>query len=162
MNKLTREEALDAALSVVSKASVAVLATTDERGAPQLRYMAFATLRDGLRRIYCLTGKQTRKIEQIRRTPNVVWMFTDESSGRIITLHGKAEVLDSSLATQQVWDRLVRAGEPYLVSILDEESSPEFHVIETTVTRMELLAPRERIFQPMLVDLSPAREAKPA
>lgn len=153
MEKLSHTQMMAEVLDIVSHANFGVLASIDDEGRPQIRWMGGAILHEGIRRIYCLTGRHTRKISQLRNRPQVTWMFHDHDFGRVATLHGHAAITDSVLATQNVWDRLLRTGRPYLVSVLGEESSPEMSVIETQIHLVELLAPKHHLFQPVAIEL---------
>ena len=72
-----------------------------------------------------------------------------DKGDQVVTLYGKASIMDSPMATQQVWDRIIEIGEPYFMSTMGETSSTELVAIETIVERIELLSPRHGIFDPM-------------
>jgi hypothetical protein len=58
-----------------------VLATVDEQGMPHLRWMATLSLKD-FPLLYTITSPTSRKIQHIRRNPNVNWMFSNEEMKR--------------------------------------------------------------------------------
>lgn len=156
MPNLTQEQGLSEAIRLVNRATTGILATLDDNGGPQARWMGFTTMADGLRRIYCLTARTTRKIEQIRRHPDVCWLFSNDDQGHVVTLYGKACVIDSSIVAQQVWDRLITSGHPYIMSTLGDNSALELVAIESRIQRLELLCPRLGIFEPFHIELTPA------
>ena len=150
--QLTQQAALSEAVRLVSNTVLGVLVTVDSAGIAQPRWMGAASI-DSLKKVYCLTAKNTRQLEQINRHPNVTWMFTRDKGDQVVPLYGKAQLLYSPLATQQVWDRLIEIGEPYFVSTMGENSSTELVTIETLVEKIEFLSPRNGIFEPMTIPI---------
>lgn len=148
ITKLSPQEARSEAVRLVTNTLLGVMVTVDEKGVPQPRWMGAASM-DSLRRVYCLTAKNTRKLQQLKASPVVTWMFTSDKGDQVVTLYGKASVMDSPMATQQVWDRIIEIGEPYFMSTMGENSSTELVAIETIIERIELLSPRHGIFDPI-------------
>ena len=113
MVKLSPQEARTEANRLVTNTLLGVMVTMDEKGIPQPRWMGAASM-DNLRRIYCLTAKNTRKLRQLKASPIVTWMFTSDKGDQVVTLFGMANIMESPMATQQVWDRLIEVGRAHV------------------------------------------------
>ena len=108
----------------------------------------------GLSRIYTLTDKTSRKIEQLAGNPAVCWMFPVPEFLDTVTLLGTARPLSSPMVTNEVWDRLVRITRPYVMCSMDEDRHPELVVIESQIEQVEFLSPRLKVLQPRVIKLN--------
>lgn len=150
--QLSLHEALTEATRVVNSTLLGVMVTIDEQGQPQPRWMGAATT-DRLRYVYCLTAKNTRKLAQLAKAPQTTWMFSSETGEGVVTLFGKAQAIASPLATQEVWDKLLEIGEPFLVSTMGQNSTTELVAVQTIITRVEFLCPKQGVYDPISIDL---------
>jgi general stress protein 26 len=150
--QLSKHDALTEAVRVVNSTLLGVMVTIDEQGQPQPRWMGAAST-DRLRYVYCLTAKNTRKLAHLAVHPQTTWMFTSESNDGVVTLSGKAQAIASPLATQEVWDRLLEIGEPFLVSTMGQNSTTELVAVQTIVNRVEFLCPKLGVYDPILIEL---------
>lgn len=154
---MTEAQILSEAMSVLNRCDVGLMCTVDADGMARARWMTCAFGAGGMARLYTLTGKTTRKVEQIRRNPAVTWVFSTPGYGEVVTLLGAARVLESPLMAQSVWDRLVDAARAYSLNGLADDENLEFVTIETQVQRVELLAPRLKVVSPIAATV-PARD----
>ncbi len=150
--QISKHDALTEAVRVVNSTLLGVMVTIDEQGQPQPRWMGAATT-DRLRCVYCLTAKNTRKLAHLASHPETTWMFSSETGDGVVTLFGKAQAIASPLATQEVWDKLLEIGEPFLVSTMGQNSTTELIAVQTIVTRVEFLCPKQGIYDPISIDL---------
>ena len=72
-----------------------LLATVDDAGAPHVRWLTPAVLRDRPGAIYALTAPRFAKVGQVRANPRVEWMFQTPSLAEVITARGKMNVVDN-------------------------------------------------------------------
>ena len=152
---LTERQVLTDALNVVNNNFMALLSTVDSEGKPHARWMGSSTAAEGLRRLYTLSGKRTRKVEQIQENPDVCWVFAAEGHGDVVTLYGQARIMTSPSVAQAVWDRLLEHAHRYVMGALSEDEDAEYVTIETIVDRIELLSPRRKIYVPQAVTIAP-------
>lgn len=145
-------------IRIVNRAFLGLLTTVDENGAPHARWMGTATTADGLHKIYTLTARGSRKLEHVARQPRVCWVFSDTEYTDIVTLHGRAVVHTSPLATQQVWDRLQDFARTWCMNALSHKDNLELVVIETDVEAVEYMSPRLQMYQPVQVPMTPAAQ----
>ncbi len=152
---LSDRQVLNQALDVVNNNFMALLSTVDREGIPHARWMGSSTAAEGLHRLYTLSGKRTRKVEQIRDNPEVCWVFTSEGHGDVVTLYGRARIMTSPSVAQAVWDRLLEHAHRYVMGALSENEEAEYVTIETIIHRIELLCPRRKMYVPRSVTLEP-------
>jgi general stress protein 26 len=144
----TDRELLAEAVGIVNDAFLGMLATVDADGAPHARWMGAAAMGGGLREIYTLCGRNTRKVAQIQNNPNVCWVFSTEDHSGVVTLHGRAEVLSDPMVSQKIWDRLVDCARTWVMGGLSDDAHLEFVTVKTVVERIEVHSPRHKIFAP--------------
>ncbi len=149
---LADKQLLSEAIHVVSLNPLGMFTTIGEDGVPLSRWMSAAAV-DGVHRLYTLTGRDTRKVAQIRLHPEVCWVFSSPLCHDVVTLTGKAQVMDSPVVAQEVWDQLATAARCYSMSSLSDDRNLEFVTLETVVERVELLSPRLRLYVPQSVSL---------
>lgn len=150
--QLSKHDALVEAVRVVNSTLLGVMVTIDEQGQPQPRWMGAAST-DRLRYVYCLTARNTRKLAHLAAHPQTTWMFSSETGEGVVTLFGTAQAIASPLATQEVWDRLLEIGEPFLVSTMGQNSTTELVAVQTIVKRVEFLCPKLGVYDPIVIDL---------
>ena len=131
---------------VVNEFPLGIMVTTDSQGLACPRWMGTAAV-SGSRKIYTLSGKQGRKVEQIKANPQVSWMFNTPNHSDVVTLWGKASIIENPMALQQVWDRLAKITQPYAMAANSDDSNLEMLTIETIVEKIEFLSPRLGIFK---------------
>jgi general stress protein 26 len=136
------------ALHVVNQAFIGLLTTVDSNGVPQARWMGSALVTGSPWMLYTLTARGSRKIAQIAQNPNVTWVFSTPECADVATLFGQAHVLSSPMVAQSVWDRLMDCVRDYCMSALSNDSNLEVVTLETRVSRIELISPRLRFYQP--------------
>lgn len=151
---MTDKEVIDESIRLITQHYVGLLTTVDANGVPVSRWMGSSLAADGIRTLYTLCGKGTRKTQHLAKNPAVCWAFSSEDAMDVVTLFGEAKVMESPAVAQAVWDRLMECARIYVANPLTENNNIEFVTIETTVTRLEYLSPRLKIYQPISVDLS--------
>lgn len=148
----TNSDMLNRAIHVINEHYVGMLTTVDEHGVPHARWMGCSLADGGLSVLYTLTGRQTRKLSQIRTNPNVCWVFSSPDYREVVTLWGQAQVLEAPAMVQSVWDRLVDAARAYCLSTIEGE--PEFAIVQTNVRRGEIICPRLDVFRPQPLEIA--------
>lgn len=151
---LTDDQVMAECIKVVNSSVVGLLTTVDFDGCPHARWMGSAIAEGGLRRVYTLTGKGSRKCEHLERNPLVSWTFSTPDYSDVVTLEGRAGVLSAPIVSQHVWDRLVACAKAYCMSVLSNDDTVEFVSIETQVERIEYLSPRLKLFKPRVIEMS--------
>ena len=150
---MTDAQVLERSLKVVTDAFVGAMTTVDADGVPHTRWMGAAIGTDGIARLYTLTGRGTRKIPHIETNPHVTWLFSSPHYSEVITLMGTAQVLDSPMVQQGVWDRLADCAKAYGMNALSNTETLEFLVVETTITALEYMNPGEGVTHPRKLEV---------
>jgi general stress protein 26 len=140
------------ALHVVNQAFIGLLITVDGNAVPQARWMGSALVTGSPWMLYTLTARGSRKLAHIAQNPNVTWVFSTPECADVATLFGRARVLSSPMVAQSVWDRLMDCVRDYCMSALSNESNLEVVTIETRISRIELISPRQRLYQPQTAE----------
>jgi general stress protein 26 len=150
---MTNQEVIRNVINLVNNYPLGILTTISDDGEPHARWMGTAAM-DGVRRIYTLSGQHARKIEHIRRHPQVSWVFSDPHHLSVASLFGTATVEVSGIDTQAVWDMLSRSATSYAMGVTSDDANIELCCIETRVQRVELISPRHKQFHPLEVSLA--------
>jgi len=124
--------------SLLSESKVGTLATIDEDGYPHSRWMTPAFLPRLPGRIYALTGPRFDKARFIKANPKVEWTFQSRTLDRIITLRGKASVLDEPGIKVEVMEAI---GPNLEVFWRVNPKAGELVVLETLVETATLFLP---------------------
>ena len=143
---MTSEEIITAAKELIAADRPFVLATVDQDGGPQVRWMGAFMLQDPLV-CYMAAGGQSRKIEQLKANPRAQLMFQDESFGRVATLSGTAEIVEDIDTKRRAWDAM-----PVCAKYFPGPDAPEFGLIKFVCERVELLAMAEA-HEPFVAEL---------
>ena len=91
---MTPTELLGEVDRILEESKTALFATLDAQGRPQLRWMTPRQLRGRPGRIYAVTELGTPKSAEIRRDPRVTWLVQRASLAQVITLRGRAAVVE--------------------------------------------------------------------
>jgi general stress protein 26 len=110
-----------------------VLATVDEHGAPQVRWMGGCALDDPMT-VWLAGGAKSRKMSQISASARAQLMFHSQDFGRVATVSGECEVVGTIEAKRRLWERM-----PQLSRYVSGPEDPEFGVIKFVGRRIELL-----------------------
>jgi len=136
------EYVVDLAKRLADGTRPGVLATVDEKGRPHLRWMATLSMRD-FPVLYTITAPDSRKIQHIKRNPQVSWMFSNEEMNVVVNIHGKARIADDFGKMQHVWKLLEDKSKAYFLSITSDPRG--FAVIETEIEDIDCIVPKYEI-----------------
>lgn len=135
-------------LAVIRSQFHGVLVTLDHHGFPHTRVMGAATMDHGLRQLVCLSARQTRKLEHIRRDPRVTWTFFDPDTHEQVLMKGLAQVVAWPERTAAIWEHLLRCAPERSWERLSEQPNSEFQGIVTNILEIEYLEPSKSDHQP--------------
>lgn len=132
---MTREEALTKLEEMMASGGSFVMATVDEEGHPQVRWMG-AIIKDPERdcMYYLACGACSRKMVQIAHNPATQLMFHTEGFQCVATVSGKACAVDDGDLKQVVWD-----STPALAHYFKGPDDPMFALIGFQPESMEIL-----------------------
>jgi len=87
---------------MIEDAKAGLLATVDADGAPHMRWMTPAILKDRNGAIYSVTSRNFAKKEQLSGNSKVQWMFQSRSLNKIIYINGMVNLVDNSSMLNEV------------------------------------------------------------
>lgn len=126
---MDKREVLDQFESLLAESKVAVLATVNSEGGPAMRWVTPVLIPGRPGFIYALTSPGFRKVSHIRANPLVEWMVQTSNLNKIVTVKGKAEVLDNPSIKSEV----LEAIGPRLQVFWRVNPETEFVVLETEI-----------------------------
>lgn len=99
---MTKEEAVDKALSLVNRSQIVMLGTIDDKGHPNIRAM-IKMENEGLKRIWFTTNTSSRKIPQLKMNPKACVYFVDFDKWMGLMLIGNTEILQDPESRHRCW-----------------------------------------------------------
>ena len=87
---------------MIEDARAGLLATVDTNGAPHMRWMTPAILKDRNGALYAVTSRNFAKREQLSENAKVQWMFQSRSLNKIIYIDGMINLVDNSSMLNEV------------------------------------------------------------
>ena len=105
---MKKHEILEFVEKIIEESKTGILATVDGEGRPHMRWMMPALLRGRAGAIYTISGPDTPKIKHLEARPQVEWMFQSRSLDRIVTVRGRAQVVDEPSIKREVLEAVGR------------------------------------------------------
>jgi general stress protein 26 len=134
---MSKHDVIGAAQDLIRAGGSFVLATVDQDGIPQVRWMGAALLEEPLT-VYMVAGAESRKMGQMKAHPKSQLMFQSTDYARVATLSGTCEVVGDAETKQRVWD-----GIPGAANFFKGPDDPGFGAIRFVCTRVEVLGLKE-------------------
>ena len=145
MAKIHGEHVLRLARQLADGNRSGVLATVDEHGIPQVRWMATLSLND-FPHLYALTSPASRKVGHIRRNPRVSWMFTSEGQSMVVNMSGTASLITEKSEVNRIWRLIENKSNAFFLSL--DTVSDGVAVIDTVIENIEATVPRYDLHYP--------------
>lgn len=130
---MDKSTVIEAAQELVNAGRSFVLATVDQDGAPQVRWMG-AVFAEGPFTLYLAAGAESRKMAQIRGNAKSQLMFHADDFSKVATLSGTSEIVSDATLKQKVF-----AGIPAAAQYFSGPDDPNFGVIKFQPKKIEML-----------------------
>jgi pyridoxamine 5'-phosphate oxidase len=127
---------------IIEDARAGLLATVDSEGAPHMRWMTPAVLKERPRAVYAVTSRNFAKKEHLSENPKVQWMFQSRSLNKIIYLNGTVNLVDNSSMLNEVLE-VVGPRLRVFWNVNTDESS--LIVLETIIEEGSLFLPMKGV-----------------
>jgi general stress protein 26 len=88
---------------LIDRQGVALVASVDEGGFPNVKAMLPPRARDGIRTFYFTTNTSSMRVAQYRKNPNAAIYFYDKRFFRGVQLIGAMEVLTDAPTKEMIW-----------------------------------------------------------
>jgi general stress protein 26 len=117
------------------------------------------TATPNLTKLYFLTRASTRKLNELQVHPECTWVFSSPDHEDVVSISGIAHALDSFLAVDADWDKLLAILQRYEAGPARSNMSFQSMVgIEVIAKRAEILSPRMKINTPTHIALALQRD----
>jgi len=136
------KEPLQALRSIIDTVRVGLLSTVNKQGQPHSRWVTAARLPGDHRFVYCVTGSGSLKVADILENEKVTWSFQTPGLDEVVTLEGRAVVLDNPELKAQVLEAL---GQYLQVFWRVQPDTRKLVVIEIEIARVRLFRPMANI-----------------
>lgn len=87
---------------IIDEAKAAVMATVDEQGIPQVRWITPGCLKDRPDALYMISGKKLGKIAHIQHNPNITLLVQTPALDKIVTIHGAVNIIENPTLQTEV------------------------------------------------------------
>jgi general stress protein 26 len=135
-------EPLKAFRALLDSVRVGLLCTVGQDGSPHVRWMTAAILPGEHGFLYCVSGSGSAKVADLEIHDKVEWSFQSPSLDEVVTLEGRAIVLDNPELKAQVLERL---GSDLQAFWRVHPDPRKLVVIETEIEHARLYRPMENI-----------------
>ncbi len=132
------KEIISALQSLLEESKVGVLTTIDERGYPHSRWMTPVLMPRFPGRLFAVTGSRFGKVRNIEANPKVEWAFQSRTLDRIVSLKGKAFVVDEPELKVEVLEAI---GPNLQVFWRINPKAGDLVVLETEIEEATLFVP---------------------
>lgn len=137
--ELSRDSLLTLARSIVESAQSQTLITVDENGKPQARIMSKLPPEDNWV-IWLGTNPRSRKVQQIKKNPNVIVFYYDSKGRSYVSAAGQAKIVNDPNKKKQHWKKGWKKYYP--------DPDKDYILIEVTPKRLEIVSYKYKLFWP--------------
>jgi len=99
---MEKEEAIQKALELANRSTIAMLGTNGDDGYPNIKAM-IKMENEGLRAVWFSTNTSSRRVAQLRRDPRVSVYFVDFENWMGLMLVGDVEILQDQASRERLW-----------------------------------------------------------
>lgn len=128
--------------ALLDSVRVGVLCTLSEEGYPHSRWMTATTLPRVPDGFFCVTTAESPKVRELEVCDKVQWSFQSPTLREIITLRGRAIVLNNPGLKAEVLEAL---GPNLAIFWRINPDPAKLVVIETVIDKAKLFLPMERL-----------------
>ena len=136
------EDILGLARTLVNGHHPGILSTVNDEGKPEVRWMSTLDFSE-FPIFHTLTGPDSRKVEQIKKHPDVNWMFFNQDRSLILNVIGKARILTDTPTLKRIWKKVEDKSQAYFLN--QYAKGPGFVVIETQVESIKCTSPKSAL-----------------
>ena len=141
---MEKKEILDVLTSIVDESHVGVLATVDSEaasgGAPSMRWMTPSMISGRPGFLYAITSPHFRKVKHVGDNPEVEWMIQTRDLNRIVSVRGRARVVDNPSLKSEVMEAIGKRLEVFW----RVNRKTDFLVLETEIHIVTFFRPLEK------------------
>lgn len=136
---MNQHEAMEAIAALIDDTHVALLATSNSRNQPAMRWVSPCLLNAAPGSIFLLSHPKASKIEHIGQNPLVQWSFQSRSLDKIITADASATIHHDIALTSELLECL--GGRLQTFWHITPDNHTPLAAIETQLTAITLFSP---------------------
>ena len=137
---MTKKELIDRITFTLEDAKTGVLATTDMKGHPRMRWMSPLIFPSNHNVLYAVTSPHFAKTLQLEKHPDVEWMLQTRSLNEVIYLHGKINLIDNPSLKAKIIEAI---GKRLHIFWKIENNETDFIILETIIDEGIYFLPME-------------------
>lgn len=146
---MTKREALKR-VRFILKGSItehgeAIVVTVSSEGRPHASWMGTLSS-PNIETLLTLTSPNSRKVVNLLENPEVEWMFVNHGRTEVAYLRGRARVVQEPEEVERAWKLLKNKTQAFFMQYMPKRGMG-FLVIETKVSEIELVVPKDNLFQ---------------
>jgi len=148
---MTKREALKRVRSIlkgtIAEHGEAIVVTASAEGRPHASWMGTLSS-PNIERLLTLTSPDSRKVVNLLENPVVEWLFVNRSRTEVAYLRGIARVVQDPDEVERAWKLLKNKTKAFFMQYMPKQGMG-FFVIETKVSEIELVVPKNNLFKVM-------------
>lgn len=90
---MTKDKIMEIIQDCIESSRAAVLATVDQRGQPDLRWVTPGCLRDRSNAVYMVSESHFSKVKQLAENPIASMLFQTIALDKVVTIYGKVNIV---------------------------------------------------------------------
>lgn len=115
---------------ILENSKTGILTTVDAKGRPYSRWMTPVVLKSVGPAVFAFSIPGAKKIEHIRKNPEVQWLIQTKDLREIVTINGRAEIVDNPSVKSDLLEVL---GPRLTMFYKVNENSQEWVILETRI-----------------------------
>ena len=139
---MTQHELMYKVEQILEDVHTGVLATIDEQGNPQMRWMTPSLINGRANVLFAITSPHFRKVVQLNANASVQWMIQTRALDEVVNLRGKINVLENPAIRAEVMEQL---GKQLTVFWRINTEHTDFIVLETIIEEATYFRPMKGV-----------------
>ncbi|GAK50776.1 pyridoxamine 5'-phosphate oxidase-related FMN-binding protein [Candidatus Moduliflexus flocculans] len=139
---MTQHELMYKVEQILDDVHTGVLATIDEQGNPQMRWMTPSLIKGRPNVLFAITSPHFRKVVQLNANARVQWMIQTRAVDEVVNLRGKINVLDNPAIRAEVMEQL---GKQLAIFWRVNSEHTDFIVLETIIEEATYFRPMKGV-----------------
>jgi len=127
---MTQQELMYKVEQILEDVRTGILATIDEQGNPQMRWMTPSLIKGRPNVLFAVTSPHFRKVVQLNANAKVQWMIQTRAIDEVVNLRGTINVLEHPSIRAEVMEQL---GKQLTVFWRVNSEHTDFIVLETII-----------------------------
>lgn len=139
---MTQHELMYKMEQILEDVHTGILATIDEQGNPQMRWMTPSLINGRANVLFAITSPHFRKVVQLNANASVQWMIQTRAIDEVVNLRGKINVLDNPSIRAEVMEQL---GKQLTIFWRVNTEHTDFIVLETIIEEATYFRPMKGV-----------------